>query len=346
MLSHLWNNSRLGRFRAVAWLLFLLTLAFLLALRIPVVLRYNGAVVQLAKNVVSSDSDPNPIHLETEQRQSLVLQFQRLQNQMGEGSMVRYHLGQLAFWSGDYGETINQLKPRPGERSSPLVKLLLGYALWNTGQVDEAVATWRSAPDIRYYLLHQAGKAEYERDYQSAENIYRTTMAVAPGWAAAEAGYWFAHSMNLLQEEEHDPSVMDRAVEQAIRRNPEVFRRQLRLGAELFYQRKLELAKTSLMLAIQLEPSSNWPRYYLGLVYYTEQEYQLAEDKLIETLEIAPDFARGHHWLARTLVQLGRDEEALIHYREALRLLPEDQKLADELKALEARLNKDNGPNQ
>ncbi len=344
MLSHLWNDSRLGRIKSAAWLLFLLILVSLPALSVPVpvMLRYNAAVVHLAKNVVKSDSNPILVRLEPKLSQSLSHEFQQVQDEMSNDLRARYHLGQLAFWSGDYGETIRQLSPRLGGSSSPLAKLLLGYALWNSGRTDEAVATWRPAPNIRYYLLHQAAKAESDRNYESAENIYRITMALAPDWAATEAGYWFAHSMNLLQEEDHDPDEVDWVVEQYLGLNdPGRPRRLTELGMALLYQRKLELAKVSLMLGIQLEPNSHWPRYYLGLVYYKKQEYRSAEERLVETVEIAPDYARGHHWLARTLIQLGRSEEALIHYREAVRLLPEDQELADELKALEARLQQE-----
>lgn len=346
IVSCMRSDSHLHRLKSAAWLLFLFILVSLLTLRISVVLRYNWAVVQLAKNVVPSASESNLVHLTTEECQSLVLQFQRVQNQMISDSMVRYHLGQLAFWSGDYEETIRQLSPRPGERSSPLAALLLGYALWNTGQVDEAVAAWRSAPGIEYYLLHKANKAEYERNYELAENNYQIAMALAPDWPAAEAGYWFAHSMNLLQQDGHSTSEVDSAVEQAVRRSSESYHRQLRLGVALSEQRKLEMAKTSLILATQLEPDSHWERYYLGRIYYEEQEYRLAEEQLVEALEITPGFPRGHHWLARTLAQLDRGEEALMHYREAARLLPEDQELASEIRALEARLNQDNGLNE
>jgi tetratricopeptide (TPR) repeat protein len=76
----------------------------------------------------------------------------------------------------------------------------------------------------------------------------------------------------------------------------------------------------------------------LGRVFYNERKFDQAEKMLIQSLSIAPDFARSHFWLARTLVNLDEKEEALFHYQEASRLLPSSDQYARELKSFEASL--------
>lgn len=304
------------------------------------VLRYNWVMLQFARAALEAADVGGEVHLQAEQRQSLEAGFRQLPAAMTRAGLAQYHLGQVAVWAGDDEQAIARLAPQPGVRRAaalPVANLVLGQALWNAGREDEALAVWRVTPHMQDYFLGRAARLEYRRDYARAESDYRIAMALQSEPTAAQAGYWFARAVRLLQTAPRDPDV-NPTIERAIRLNPASFPRQLRLGEALVYAQKWEQAHMVLASAIQLEPSSHWPRYYAGLVQYYQQDYTAAEQQFMETLALAPDFARGHHWLARTLVQLGQDDQALMHYREAVRLLPEDQKLAAELEALENRL--------
>jgi tetratricopeptide (TPR) repeat protein len=253
--------------------------------------------------------------------------------------MSRYHLGQLAFWEQDFDAVVAHTGSESEEVSQPLVKLLVGCARWNMAQEDEAVDIWRSTPNAQFYFISRALRAEYERAYDVSEVNYRIAMRVIPGWGEAESGYWFAYCMNLLQES--DTSEVDVAVREAIWRNLKSYRRQLRLGQMLMQENEFELARLALKLAIGMEPESHWPRYFLGITHYSQHSYELAEVQFTKVLEIEPDFARGHHWLARTLAQLDRCEEAILHYRRAIELLPEDQDLVEEFQGFECKREQD-----
>lgn len=250
--------------------------------------------------------------------------------------MSTYHLGQLAFWGSEFRLAISYLSSLPAEKASSVTSFMLGCAKWNLGQTDEAVEIWRSTTNALHYFMKYAFIAEYERDYETAERYYFIATRVDPSWSEAKSGYWFAYCMNLLEKPNMDE--IDLAVREAIQRNAGVYRRQLRLGKMLMQNKEFELAKLALSSATEMEPQSHWPRYFLGITYFNQHQYELAEVQFNKVIEIKKDFARGYHWLARTLVQLDRGKEALLHYREAIQLLPEDQSLIEEFQTFESRL--------
>jgi tetratricopeptide (TPR) repeat protein len=290
----------------------------------------NLVVAQMSKTVGSSFLTSDDITLDSDQVLSLQREFYELAEQTDDNTLILYHMGQLAYWSGDYENVIGSLRAPLQNRQFPLASFLLGSAFWELNKNMDAKSSWRTADNIETFFLIQASQAEHERNYHVAEESFKKLLVISPGSPEARSGYLFVHSMNLLSNSSSDPSEIDEVVGQALSQNKESVSRQLRLGSALYQARKLKLAEKALHQAIRLEPRSHWSKYYLGLVYFVEKDYFRAEELLMETVEIAPDFARGHHWLARTMVNLGKNDLALLHYRLALSLLPDDNALVTE----------------
>ena len=61
----------------------------------------------------------------------------------------------------------------------------------------------------------------------------------------------------------------------------------------------------------------------LAAVYYRQQMYDLALTELKRSLEVDPRFDYTHFGLGEVLAQLGRPEEAIAEFREAIRLRPD-----------------------
>jgi tetratricopeptide (TPR) repeat protein len=294
-------------------------------------LESNLMVVQLFKiagqfDLSSKDSDIDGVQLPL-----LKGAFYDLADQKNDDIMIWYHIGQLAYWSADYDKVISVLAPRLKEKEFPLASLMLGNAFWEMGNIAEAESSWRSAKNIETYFLVRASTAEYERNYPEAEESYQKLLAISPHCLEARNGYLFVHSINLLSNSVSEPSEMEETVIQALSQNKDSVARQLRLGVALYQAKKLRIAETALQRSIQLEPNSYWPKFYLGLVYFAGGDYPRAEGKLLETVQIAPSFARGHLWLARTMIKLGKNNLALSQYRLAIQLLPDDSALVNEV---------------
>jgi tetratricopeptide (TPR) repeat protein len=327
---------------AVGYLILLSLALCAIGRRLPVIWDYNQLMIRFTKAAVAAASDLGDVHLPDEEQQAFTGQFRLLAAAMPRHLGVRYHLAWLSFWDGEFKEAIDELERLPGDVSFRSVPLLLGYAQWKVGDTD--VATWRSVPDSAVYFLQRAQQAEHDRVYSDAEEKFEIAAALAPAWPEAGSGYWFAHAMRLLEGTSSTPDgAVEEAVRQAINRNQDSASRQIRLGQELYYSQEYELANIVLGRAAQLEPRSIWPPYLTGLVLYAEGEYASAHERLEQVVEMAPDFGRGHHWLARVLVQLGQEDQALAHYQEALRLLPADQALAAEVGSFKANLDSTGG---
>lgn len=290
----------------------------------------NLLLKQASKSVVSSFLTSDDISLDKDEVFALRQEFSDLADRVDDNSLILYHIAQLAYWSRDYERIIGSFGADLQKKQFPLGAFVLGSAYWEMNQTMGSKSSWRPVEDIMTYFLIQASQAEAERNYHLAEENFQKSLAIAPDSPEALSGYLFVHSINLLSDPNSDPSAKYDAISQALSHNNASFSRQLGLGAALYQARELKLAEKALKQAIRLEPRSHWPKYYLGLGYFAEEDYLRAEELLVETVQITPDFARGHHWLARTMVRLGNTESALIHYQLALSLLPHDNALVNE----------------
>ena len=94
--------------------------------------------------------------------------------------------------------------------------------------------------------------------------------------------------------------------------------------AELLYRHgDLAAASERYYMAVELDEDFVEARANLGCVLAESGQWDLAAAALAGALECHPDYADAHYHLARTLDQLARRDEALIHWRRFAELAPE-----------------------
>ena len=94
--------------------------------------------------------------------------------------------------------------------------------------------------------------------------------------------------------------------------------------AELLYRLgETSAARERYYMAIELDEDLVEARANLGCVLAEQGDRELAVAALEGALAMHPDYADAHFHLARTLDELGRENDAARHWREFLRLAPE-----------------------
>lgn len=86
---------------------------------------------------------------------------------------------------------------------------------------------------------------------------------------------------------------------------------------------RLDVAKSCLITAITADPTSEEAQLYLGVLFYTENDFKLAISPLQKANSLAPRDPLPVFYLAMTHETLGHETEALNFYQQAQTLSPE-----------------------
>jgi TolB-like protein/Flp pilus assembly protein TadD len=121
---------------------------------------------------------------------------------------------------------------------------------------------------------------QYEWNWREAEHAFRRAIAISPGYATAH--HWYAYLLTILGR--HDSAIVE------IRR------------------------------AQELDPLSIIITTDTGEIHYWARRYDRAEEFARKALELDPDFMLAHRLLGWTLMQTGRNREALAALERARKL--------------------------
>ncbi|MCY3839983.1 MAG: tetratricopeptide repeat protein [Gammaproteobacteria bacterium] len=114
---------------------------------------------------------------------------------------------------------------------------------------------------------------------------------------------------NLLRDERDLETALNH-VEQAIELSPSSGYAHEQRGRLLFGMDRYEDAKAAFESALQFEPGKRTTLFYLGLAQIELSAYDDAAESFRRVTEIEPHFALGHVFLARSLAEVGRIDEA------------------------------------
>ena len=114
---------------------------------------------------------------------------------------------------------------------------------------------------------------------------------------------------NLLREE-RDLEAALQHVERAIELSPNSGYAHEQRGRLLFGLDRFEAAKAAFEMALQFEPGKRTTFFYLGLAEFELSNYAGAVEWFQRVAEIEPRFALGQAFLARSLLEVGRIDEA------------------------------------
>ena len=89
--------------------------------------------------------------------------------------------------------------------------------------------------------------------------------------------------------------------------------------------------------AVELDPSLCWAHLSLGAMMFFNWNWVQADQEVMRSYELDPDFAEGYHFRAKMLNAYGRHEEAIELEKKAMELDPFERPFAMGLVLLEAR---------
>jgi tetratricopeptide (TPR) repeat protein len=318
------------RFSTPAWIITVLIIILFNATNFYHSSRINLALIDVVQIITSPEDNMFTLKLDQEKSSGL---YEVLTEAIVSGPnkhLSTFHLAQLSYWSGELDDTVKILDNDLHGEIYPLSDVLLGYALWQMDDSSRAIEVWRRLPNSKKLFSKLALSAETRRDFETMRLSYKQLLAMDPVDTSAQAGYWYAQS-NLLVNKDSGSLGVEESVGRAFQYNYENYSRLLNLGKAMVDSKSYNLASPILEQAVVLDRgNSHWASYYLGLAYYYQNRYELAETTFLQVIQVAPDFGRGYHWLARTLVKMERPDEAQIQYEEAVRLLPDDERLLNE----------------
>jgi serine/threonine-protein kinase len=184
----------------------------------------------------------------------------------------------------------------------------LGYALRETGQLDEAVREFRTAIDLapKFVLAHnELGRALYGKNQlDEAIKEWRTAIDLDPK-------YVWAH--NNLGNALHDKKQWDEAIKEfwtAIDLAPKLAAPRYNLGRALAAKGQRDEAikewRTAIDLGLRYAPA----HYDLGNALRNKGNHEEAIQEYRKAIDLAPNFAQAHGALGGALLQQGRFVEA------------------------------------
>jgi len=176
----------------------------------------------------------------------------------------------------------------------------LGKALFEQGQVDEAIAQYQSA------------------------------LSINPHFAEARSNLGVA----LLEKKRLDEAIVELQVASKI--NPDVAMTHYNLGIALYLKGQTDAAITEYQTALKIHPNDPKVRSNLGVALSDKGQWDEAIAQYQLVLQILPDDATTHNNLGIALFNQGQVKEAIAQFKEALRHQPDFTEAQDNLAKVQA----------
>lgn len=156
---------------------------------------------------------------------------------------------------------------------------------------------------------------------KDAIEVFKQTLKLDPGFVEAKVNIGRAY--REMKEFDKARGVMD-AIEEE---NPDYPKLALERGVILYKEERIPEAIELLKKHLEKEPYDDDARYYLGICYYKEKNYDSAIMELSRALELVPHYIKKPEvnlYLGLVLTDKGRNEEAIIEYQKALSVQPDN----------------------
>ena len=220
---------------------------------------------------------------------------------------------------------------------------MLAKELSAAGQTGEALAILQRLQvhhpeehcgrDEEFFLacnLMNSVSIAYDRSGRTAESLATVErgLVLNPDFAA------FHLTMAKVLRDGRNLEMALNHVERAIDLSPSSGYAHEQRGRLLFGFNRYGEARAAFESALQFEPGKRTTLFYLGLAQVELSDYEGAVESLSRVTEIEPTFALGHVFLARSLAEVGRIDEA----RRAQELAKQHRANPAELRRNELRL--------
>ncbi len=194
----------------------------------------------------------------------------------------------------------------------------LGIALVNVGRIDDAIAQYQRALDIRpdYIDAHNNLGIALLREARIDEAIaqFQKSLAIKPDYAKARNNLGVA----LLREARIDEAIAQ--FQQALDIRPDYAEAHKNLGNALMKCGRFDEAIGHYQQAITIEPDYADAHNDLGNALVKRGQANEAIAHFRKALELRPDYAEAHHSFGVALAERGEIDEAIAQYRQALEI--------------------------
>ena len=240
----------------------------------------------------------------------------------------------------------NWMDPRRDQRSAHVrghASYQLAQSLSSSGRIGEALAILERLQE--YHPEANCGRDEdfflacnlmnsFSIAYDRHGNPERALATVQRGLTLNADFAPFHLTMANLYRQRRDLDLALDHVDRALELNPARGYAHEQRGRLLFGLERPAEAKAAFESALGLEPEKRTTLFYLGLVEVELGDWSRAVERFERVIELEPDFALGHAFLARSLAETGRIDEA----RKAQRDAREYGADPEELRVTELRL--------
>jgi tetratricopeptide (TPR) repeat protein len=196
----------------------------------------------------------------------------------------------------------------------------LGKALYQKGQVDEAMAQCQRALEIdpKYAEAHSnLGMALFQKgQVDEAVAHYQKALEINPNDATTH--YNFGNA--LFQKGQVDEAVAH--YQKALEIQPSFAAAHSNIGNALFQKGQLNEAVAQFQKALEINPNDAEVHYNLGNALFQKGQVDEAVTQYQKVLEIDPNSFATHYNLGGALFQKGQLDEAIAQFQEVLRLKP------------------------
>jgi tetratricopeptide (TPR) repeat protein len=215
--------------------------------------------------------------------------------------------------------------------------LLVGLTAGTWQQVaywHDSLALWRHTLQVNpnnYMAYHNIACVLFERgDIKGAEEHFAKAILYKPDWELAHYSLGLTYDREGWDDPGHRQWWQNAALaeyREAVRCNSGYAEAQFALGSALLRRNQAADALDPLESAVELDKSSEWPHssYYadLGWALYQLGRIDEAVDRYRQALAIYPNYPLAHNRLGMALEARNDDDGAVAEYEEALRLAPD-----------------------
>lgn len=204
-----------------------------------------------------------------------------------------------------------------------------GFALHNAGRLDEAAEQYRIALRLNpkekqvHYHLGQLLLAQSQLDEARSELEEALRSQPRNGEYHSEYGR-VLERLDLKDQAEAEHV-------SAARWAPRSGRVHYEYAMFLFRDEKLDQAIPEFEAALKYNPNHPEAHYHLGRALYVKGDYEGAKAHYLQTARLDPK-APVHSGLGAAYFRLGQTSEAIVQFKEALRLNPDDAEAAENLR--------------
>lgn len=217
----------------------------------------------------------------------------------------------------------------------------LGVALRRENDLDGAIEQFEEAlriePAFAPAHFNLGTLAHMNRRYAEAIAHFAAAVQAKPDYAEARfylADSLFNHGIQLMQQSRL-PEAAAR-FEEVLKLEPDSAGAHNSLGLVLRKMRRYDASRAHLARAIAIKPDLAEAHLNMGALLIETGQSEAGIAEIRAGLRLNPDPA-WHCYLAALLTKQGREDEAIEHYEQALRIQPEQPEIRRRLEALQAR---------